>query len=417
MRAVTLTKAYVICIVFLVLTITSYVFIPSLFSVGYEYSDEKGVVQGERIISKASIAEETESRAEHISTPAAVKALYMTSWVASTKSLRNKIIKLLDTSEANTLIIDVKDYTGKIAFKVQDAELASMGADEKRISDIDELIAELHAKNIYIIARIAVFQDPYLVSIRPELAVKRKSDGGIWKDRKGITWIDAGAKESWDYNLAIAKEAYRRGFDEVNFDYIRFPSDGNMTDIMFPWSKDRAKAEVMREFFAYVESKMQPEGIPTSADIFGMTTTASDDMRIGQILEYALAHFDYVAPMVYPSHYPTGWEGMKNPAEKPYEVIYSAMKSAVDRAKTTTSRFKFPDSTLVASTSPQLYTKKPESIAKLRPWLQDFDLGATYTPEMIRAQIKAAYDVGLTSWMIWDPSNKYISTSQALEKN
>jgi len=213
----------------------------------------------------------------------------------------------------------------------------------------------------------------------------------VWKDGKGISWLDPGATEVWDYLVEIGREAHRIGFDELNFDYIRFPSDGNMNDIAYPYSKDRPKPLVIKDFNAYIREKLGSTGAVLSADLFGMTTTNKDDLNIGQVLENAFPYFDYIAPMVYPSHYPAGFNGYKNPAQKPYEIIKYSMDKAVARA-------------ITATTSP----------LKLRPWLQDFSLGAVYTPEMVRAQIQATYDAGLTSWLLWNASNRY--TVGALEK-
>lgn len=345
----------------------------------------------------------------HIKTPAIVKAVYMTSWAAGTASFQKRIFDILDTTEVNSVVIDIKDYSGKLAFKTpNNTYLTEFGSEENRIPDIVGLLQTLHEKNIYVIGRIAVFQDPYFVQKFPDLAVKRKSDGGVWKDKKGISWIDVGAKEVWDYVIAISKEAHSLGFDELNFDYIRFPSDGNMSDIYYPKSHGREKPVVMREFFSYLYDNLKlnlgsqgvgsvknedekKDEIMISADFFGLTTTSKDDLNIGQVFEDALPFFDFVSPMVYPSHYPPTYNGYKNPADHPYEIVKFAMDSAVLRATN-------------ASTTPQ----------KIRPWLQDFDLGADYTKDMVRAQMKATYDAGLTSWMLWDPRNIY--TKEALLK-
>lgn len=326
-------------------------------------------------------------RVTHIKTPESVKALYMSSWVAGNEKLRTNLINIIDTTELNSVVIDIKDYTGRVSFTVSDPELQKFGSSEKRIPDIKEFIGRLHDKGIYVIGRISSFQDSYLVKTHPEYAVKTKA-GAVWKDYKGVSWLDASAKPVWDYLVRIGEESYAVGFDELNFDYIRFPSDGNMLDIAYPFSQGKSKSTALKEFFAYIDSTFRPKGIPISADLFGMTTSNTDDLGIGQILEDALAHFDYVAPMVYPSHYPTNFNGWKKPAEKPYEIIKYAMERGVERASTTP--------------------------LKLRPWLQDFSIGGTnYTPEMVRTQIQATYDVGLTSWMLWNASNVY--TVQALE--
>lgn len=320
----------------------------------------------------------------HINTPEPVKALYMSSWVAGNEKLRNNLINIIDNTELNAVVIDIKDYTGRISFDVSDVVLKKYGSSELRIVDIKEFIGRLHEHKIYVIGRISSFQDSYLVKTHPEYAVKTKT-GTVWKDFKGVSWLDASAKPVWDYLISIGDEAYSVGFDELNFDYIRFPSDGNMNDISYPFSTGKSKSGALKDFFAYISKHFHEKNIPISADLFGMTTSNTDDLGIGQILENALKYFDYVSPMVYPSHYPTNFNGWKNPAAKPYDVILFSMSRAVTRAN-------------AATTSPY----------KLRPWLQDFSINGTYyTPEMVRAQIKATYDVGLNSWMLWNASNVY----------
>lgn len=374
-----LTSVAIICFFSL-----SYFVFPSLFPIRYHLS----ALSGAGISVEEEIEPQIKKIIPHIATPSQVKAIYMTNWVAGDKKLRNGLVKIVDETEINSIVIDIKDYTGRIPFEVSNSLLKDLGAYEKRIADIKEFIDELHEKNIYVIGRISVFQDSYLVRRRPDLAVRRKSDNGVWKDFKGISWLDPGSKEVWGYIETLAKESYDVGFDEINFDYIRFPSDGNMKDISYPWSKGKQKVETMKEFFAYLRENLGDMGAPISADLFGMTTTNTDDMNIGQNLENALKYFDYVSPMVYPSHYPKGFNGYPNPAAKPYEIVKFAMDSAVNRAKN-------------ATTTP----------LKLRPWLQDFNLGATYDALMIRAQIQAVYDSGLDSWMLWNASNRYTRTA------
>ncbi len=328
----------------------------------------------------------------YVSTPDPLKGIYMTSWIAGTPELRDKLVKIIEETEINSVVIDIKDYTGKIVFPIIDnPELKSFGSEEVRINDLQSFVEDLHKKGIYVIGRIAVFQDAYFVKHRPDLAVKNKAGNSVWKDRKGISWIDAGSQEYWDYIVLLSKEVRKIGFDEINFDYIRFPSDGNMTDISFPFSSTTPKHVVMKEFFAYLDKELEGTEITTSADLFGMVTTATDDMGIGQLLEDALPHFDYIMPMVYPSHYPTSFMNLKEPEAHPYEVIKFTMQSAIDRS-------------IKASTTPN----------KLRPWLQDFGLRMKYGPEEVRAQIKATNDIGLSSWILWSASNKY--TVGALNK-
>jgi hypothetical protein len=283
----------------------------------------------------------------------------------------------------NAVVFDIKDYSGHISYKVDDPELAKFGSVENRIPDVKEFITSLHAKNIYVIGRISSFQDSYLVGAHPEWAVKTKS-GGIWADYKGVKWLDAGAKPVWDYVVAIGNDAYGQGFDELNFDYIRFPSDGNMKDLSYDWSGTNSRESTMRKFFEYLNKQFASSSAVISADLFGLVTSANDDLGIGQVLEDALANFDFVAPMVYPSHFGKGYIGLDKPAKYPYEVVRAAMDRGVSKANH-------------ASTTP----------LKIRPWLQAFSLGADYTPAMVRAQIQATYDAGLNSWMLWNAASVY----------
>ncbi len=314
----------------------------------------------------------------HLPTPKPLKAIYMTNWVAGTHDWRASLVKLINETEINAVVIDIKDYSGA---PVTD-----------RVKDLPAFITELHQNNIYVIGRVASFQDAAAVKTHPTWAVKRASDGGIWRDRKGIPWIDPGTKDYWDYLIAIAKTSHDQGFDEINFDYIRFPSDGNMQDISYPSSGTTTRAVVLENFFSYLHSQLKPTGLVISADLFGLSTVNHDDLGIGQVLERALPYFDYVDPMVYPSHYAPGFQGFKNPADHPYDVVNYSLTEAVKRAD------------LLASTTG---TSTTGMVAKLRPWLQNFNLGAVYTPAMIQAQIKATYDAGLTSWLLWDPANHY----------
>lgn len=321
-----------------------------------------------------------------VDTPEFVRGLYMTSWIAGRKDLRKTVHhQIRDNENLNTIIIDIKDDTGKISFKIDHPLIVELESSEKRIPDIREFIEELHKDNIYVIGRIAVFQDPHLIKRWPDEAVKKMSDPTQnWVDRKNIGWMDASSEKVWDYVATIAEESYKVGFDEINFDYIRFPSDGNMKDIHYTLSQGKFRPDVLEDFFKYLHDRLKPQGIVISADIFGMTTVNTDDLGIGQVLEKTIPYFDFVCPMVYPSHFPNGWAGIENPASEPYLVIKKSMGKAVERV-----------------------IAMGEDPKKLRPWLQDFDLGADYTEDLVRAQLTATYDVGLDSWLMWDPRNTY----------
>ncbi|MDP3735305.1 MAG: putative glycoside hydrolase [bacterium] len=352
----------------------------------------------------------------YLPTPEPLKAIYMSQCVAGTPSFRDRLVRLIDETELNAVVIDVKDYSGGIGFPTSHPMLTESVSAKCGARDMRAFLRTLKEKNIYAVARITVFQDPHYSALHPELAVtKASATTTLWRDNKGLSFIDVGARPYWEYIVAVARQTHALGFDELNFDYIRYPSDGPMGDIYFPWSDaalradpERGDARMLRDFFAYLREELVeqvPEGehAPVlSADLFGMTTTNEDDLNIGQLLEYALPYFDYISPMVYPSHYPRGFRGLANPAAEPYEVIHYSMGRAVERVVSYRER---------ASTTAAVAEGRIRTL-QLRPWLQDFDLGAIYTPELIRAEMQAVYDSALTSWMLWDPANQY--TREAL---
>lgn len=383
-----LSNKYFIATIIPILLFGILAFLPSTFWKSTYELAYNVVIQAKPVL----VATTSQPVITHIKTPEPLKAIYMTACIAGSKKLRKNLIDLVKETELNSLIIDIKDFTGTISFKTDNPEFADSLQKTCPVSDMPELIKELHESGIYVIGRITVFQDLSMAKRHPELAVKTNSNRSVvWRDRKGMAYIDPGAEEHWKSTVSLAEESYKIGFDELNFDYIRFPSDGNMADIYFPYSeeivkadKKMGKARVVKSFFEYLHEQLSVKNIPTSGDLFGMTTTNTDDLNIGQILEYATDNFDFVAPMVYPSHYPSGFNGWADVNAHPYDIVKFSMDKAVERMK-------------VATTSP----------LKLRPWLQDNDYPVHYTAEMVRAQIKATYDSGLTSWMLWDAANTY----------
>lgn len=350
----------------------------------------------------------------HLPTPVPLKSIYMSQCAAGTLSFREDFIDFIDTTELNSVIIDVRDYTGKIAFPTDNALLADSVSDECGASDMKEFVERLHEKNIYVIGRITVFQNPHYTKMHPDQAVQRKS-GGVWKDHKGLAFVDVGAKPYWETVAALAKESYALGFDELNFDYIRFPSDGPMAEAVYAWSAGKGKPEALEEFFAYLHDELKPTGMVISADLFGMVTTNTDDLNIGQVLERALPYFDYIAPMVYPSHYPNGFNGYKNVNAHSYDIVQFSMAEAVRRTVATTTGIASFAYERIGTSTPAVYAKPSYDASKMRPWLQSFDYPVAYTPEMVRAQIQATYDAGLDSWFFWDPANKYRSLKAVLQ--
>jgi hypothetical protein len=365
---------------------------PRLVEIAPEYLGaftESVLNPGPETISKV----ETDSQPPLADPPEIIKAVYCTSWCAGSPSRVNYIVNLIKETELNAVVIDIKDYSGYVAYDIKNPDVEKYKAKEIRIPRIRELIKRLHDEGIYIIARQTVFQDPILAKARPDLAVKTSS-GKLWLDNLKLAWLDPSSEEVWDYNIAIAKDALDRGFDEVNFDYIRFPSDGNLRDMVFPFYDDvTPKEEILAGFFAKLREETKDRII--SADLFGLTSVNYDDLGIGQVIESAYLNFDFVCPMMYPSHYAAGFLGYQNPAEFPGEVVEYSVASAARRENI-------------------LRENQTEAkIGKLRPWLQDFDLGAEYNASMVRSEIDAAEMNGASGWLLWNAGNWY--TKEALK--
>ena len=332
----------------------------------------------------------------HLPTPEVVKGLYVSAAAVGHQGLFGQLVGLAERTEINSFIIDLKDDRSYIAFETDNPNLKPYQAKWLPLGNMRELTRELHDKGLYLIARLPVFQDQVFSVKNPEYAVKRGNR--LWSDYRGLYWLDAAAKPVWKYSVDIATEAAEAGFDEIQFDYIRFPSDGNMSNASYPiWDKEKSRADVMNEFFTYLDRELRVNRrIPISVDLFGMTMwNHYYDLNIGQRLEYAARHFDFVSPMVYPSHYPSGFEGLANPAEHPYRIIYDNMVRG--EGFLASLRSEYPG----------------EKISTVRPWLQDFDLGAYYGPDKVRAQIDASMEGGASGWILWNAANRY--TEAALE--
>ena len=329
--------------------------------------------------------------------PEEIRAIYLTAFSAGNSSKMDSFIDLIEKENFNAVVVDIKDATGNIAYDVNVEDVDKYDAKYVKIDQIDELIEKLHSNDIYVIARIVVFEDPIVAKKRPDLAIKNKVTGGLWENYGGIEWIDPASTEYWDYIVKIAKEASNRGFDEINFDYIRFPSDGPLRQMSFPFydSEKRSKREVMKEVFEHF--RLNLSDIPISVDLFGLATINDGDLGIGQTIEDTFENFDYICPMVYPSHYANGFIGFQNPAQYPYEVVKYSIEHAYDRLETYRT----------ASQEDTEGQNKP--LAKIRPWLQAFDIGAVYGPDMIKAQIDANNEAGGVGWILWNASNNYSS--------
>jgi hypothetical protein len=314
-----------------------------------------------------------------------IRGIHLSALISGSEKYRKIAIDLFNNTELNTAVIDIKEYEGKVyidGVKIVNAN----GAYAKAIPDLKKYISYLKEKDIYTIARIVVFRDNTITRKKPELAVKNP-DGTIWTDRKGVTWLDPYNKDAWDYNLQIAERAVNIGFDEIQFDYIRFPSDGNTKSCCY--SKPHSAAEASKALVSFLKEsnkRLKPRGAKISIDVFGLTTTATDGMGIGQKIAEMTEWVDYVSPMVYPSHYRKGNYGLAEPSKEPYKVVYFALANALKRIPA----------------------------EKLRPWLQDFSLGYKYGKNEVTAQIQACYDNKVSNWLLWNPRCVY--TKDALKR-
>jgi hypothetical protein len=365
---------------------------------------------------------------KHVPLPTAVKSIYMSACVAGTRDFRQRLITLAQETEINSIVIDIKDYSGSISFPpTSDAWKPAWNQAVCGARDMKELVQTMHDNNIFVIGRITVFQDPLYAKTHPTQAVLRSDQATVWADHKGLSFVDVAAKPYWEHIVALSAESYNLGFDELNFDYVRYPSDGNMSDTYFPQSVagqyGMDKQANLEAFFKYLNEKLDDESTfaayrhentgrasstpYTSADLFGMTTTNYNDLSIGQVQDRAVPYFDFVAPMVYPSHYPPSFLGLGNPNDYPYKVVYHAMKTGVDRLKSPTTPMQGFLHERIGTSTPAVYKKPTQGPEKLRTWIQDFDYGGDYDAADVRAQIQASYDAGVESWMIWAPSNIY----------
>ncbi|TAK05723.1 GTP-binding protein [Patescibacteria group bacterium] len=328
----------------------------------------------------------------HAAKPERVKAIYLTT-ASAVGAKYQEMLALADRTEINALAVDLKDDSGAPGFRIVHPDYADISREKPTIPDLAAVAADAHAHGLYLIARLPVFQDSWFADRHPELAMGRRG-GGLWRDRRGIRWLDPAAQGVWEYNAVLAEEAHAAGFDEIQFDYVRFASDGDISTITYPaWDRVESKPEVMERFFAYMDDRLRAQGIPLSADLFGYTFRVEDgyDLGIGQRLALVLPYVDFVSPMVYPSHYPSGHLGLANPAASPGVVVDDALADG---------------QTIIDAVRPDF--------RGVRPWLQDFDLGADYTAAMVRQQIDAAEKRGAEGWLLWNARNVY--TEAALKK-
>jgi hypothetical protein len=321
-------------------------------------------------------------KAPLITRPRQVKGIYLTGHTAG-KAHFEELVQLVKATELNAMVIDMKYDDGKLSYPrtmVPWAEAA--GALGWFIDDPAALVARLAEEEIYPIARIVVFKDKTMAKHRPELAVQN-SWGGLWLDWGGNYWLDPYNKENWKYVVALAREAAEIGFREIQFDYVRFPSDGNLAAAVYPARDDTPINQVIPAFLRYARASLAEYGVEVSADIFGLVPVEPGGMGIGQHLESIAAEVDIICPMIYPSHYSPGNLGLPDPDQAPYDTVYRTLQ--VGRSRLEQSGLN----------------------TVVRPWLQDFTIRHVYGAAEVRAQIEAAAALGYNEFLLWNAHNYY----------
>src|SRR5438046_5134877 len=314
-----------------------------------------------------------------------IKGLYVNAWALGSPKLW-QLVRLADQTEGNAFVIDVKDDTGCMLYPSSVPTAQQIGANNGvRANDARARLGTLAAHGIYTIARIVVAKDPLLAERKPAWSVKERDTGGLWRGRINIAWVDAYNDSVWIYSAQLAAEAVRAGFQEVQFDYVRFPDEPRerMATAIFPAHRSgQTQREAVREHVALLKDRLKTSGVPVTFDSFRLTASATGDLGIGQAWEGVVSVADVVLPMVYPSHYYRGAFGFAWPNGQPYGVVRSALTDALKRSN------PLPGS------------------AEIRPFLQAFTLGRRlprYTPFEIREQIRAVEDLGIPSWVLWNP--------------
>lgn len=343
--------------------------------------------------------EATEAEVISISTypprnPVKVKGIYVSAYVAGTGDMMDKIIAEIDRTELNAVVIDVKDDNGRITFDMDSPTVNEIGACQPFIGDLPGLIRKLKDHGIYPIARVVAFRDPYLAEQKPEWSL-HVADGSIYRDNKGLAWVNPYKKEVWDYLVEVGKMAGEMGFEEIQFDYIRFAVDKTMKDVVFDEAdtEGRDKTQAITEFIDYAYEELAREGLFVSADVFGTIMRSEEDAAaVGQEYGDMAEHLDYICPMIYPSHYGPGNFGIENPDTQPYDTIRHALKDSVELLKAS--------------------RKEGGRQAVVRPWLQDFTASylknyINYGDKEVRQQIQAVYDSGYDEWILWDAGVSY----------
>lgn len=372
-------------------------------------------------ISENTVSEDTVS-AESVK----VKGIYVTGPMAGISNM-DHLIDLVDQTELNAMVIDIKNDEGYVTCHLPSETVSEIGSEKLYIKDIKGLVQKLKEKDIYAIGRIVAFKDPYLAEHKPEWSVKTK-DGEIFRDKGGLAWVNPYQHEVWDYLIELGQETADLGFDEVQFDYIRFSTDLGMNQVDFGENaKIYSKTEIISEFTKYAYEQLKPYGVKVSADVFGTIMDHSRDAAIvGQNYEEMRESLDSICPMIYPSHYVAGAYGLKIPDADPYNTIYRSLLCGRNTVSgdfvNKTSGNEISGNKVIWSqvswdemrerTASQNEADEEAGKAVVRPWLQDFTASwvpghITYGPDQVREQIQAVYDAGYEEWILWNAANRY----------
>jgi hypothetical protein len=333
--------------------------------------------------------------------PKNIRGIYLNAYAAGSRARLPKLLAIADSTEINAFVVDVKDEKG-VHYPTQLAmarQLAQPG--EVTISSLKAFTDTLHAHGIYAIGRVVVFKDPILSKAKPEWSIKTAA-GGLWHDKAGNTWVSAWDPNVWEYNIQIAEEALKGGFDEIQFDYVRFPEPFPSLPPQVHAHAKGDRTDAIVEFLQKAKPRIHAAGGVMAADVFGLSPNDPKDVNIGQQWERILNVADHVLPMVYPSHYlPTHLRGVPTPNKMPYETVFTSVGIGVLRRDKLTEAGGKP--------------------ARVIPWLQAFSApwvnkNYPYGPEQAAAQIKAVYDTGLEDWIFWHPGAKYEQVMSAFAK-
>lgn len=336
--------------------------------------------------------------------PAKAKGIFVTGAVAGTANTMPALVDMVEKTELNTMVIDIKNDTGEVTYKMGLPLTEEIGAEVRYVADMPALIQQLKGKGIYLIARIVAFKDPILAEKKPEYAVKNK-DGSVFYDNQGLAWVNPYKEEVWDYLIDLGKKAVELGFDEIQYDYIRFSTAEGIAEADFgKESKGKSRQEAINGFLTKAYETLAPMGAYVSVDVFGtIICNESDGELIGQNYVEMAKHCDYICPMIYPSHYVNDAYGIDVPDAKPYELIYAAVADGEERLRAVRE------------------AEKEIHIAKQRPWLQAFtatwvDGHISYRGKQLQDQVRGAGDAGVGEWLLWNAANNYDNVKNGLKK-